>query len=112
MENIIIFLCIATVLIVIGIFFYRSRRISKTNKVEIAQPYQPFNKEKRLQTLPDNSELIQLRQHLNTIALHNTRVYQSNIEIARKDFLKRGIQNPSEVELLKRAIEIWKDDNR
>lgn len=111
MENIIVFLCIVVVLVV-GILFYRSRRITKTTSVEIDSYSKSSNKEKRLQTPSDTSELIQLRQHLNTIVLHNSRVYQNNIEIARKDFVKREIQNPSEVELLKRAIEIWQDDNR
>lgn len=112
MENIIIFLCIVAVLSVGGILFYRSRRISKTTSAEIGTSSKPTNKGKSSQLPSDNAELIRLRQHLNNIVLHNNRVYQNNIEIARKDFVKRGLQNPSETELLKRAIEIWQDDNR
>lgn len=111
MDYIFVFLLVAIVLVVLGILFYafrqRSARVSVGTKEE-------QNKLDSLATkqLPVNNELVQLRQHLMTIVLHNERVYQNNIEIARRDFIKRGLQNPSETELLKRAIEIWQDDNR
>lgn len=118
MNYIFVFLFIAIALAAFGILFYVLRRRSgigsiganeEQNRPDSAQNSNLAGNE--IKRFPVNNELVQLRQHLNTIVMHNERVYQNNIEIARRDFVKRGLQNPSETELLKRAIEIWQDDN-
>ncbi|MBX7173902.1 MAG: hypothetical protein K1X72_23230 [Pyrinomonadaceae bacterium] len=62
--------------------------------------------------LDNDDELIQLRQHLKQIVLHDETKYQGNINIAREDFAKRGFHNPSEIELTRRAIQIWIDEDK
>ncbi|HEY0049273.1 MAG TPA: hypothetical protein VGB68_08320 [Pyrinomonadaceae bacterium] len=117
MGYIFVFLFIAIALIIILYYFFRTR--SDTGSIGINKQNQPSviqgsdSADSAVKRLPDNdSELMRLRQHLNTIVLHNKRLYQNNLDIARRDFTKRGLNNPSETELLKRAIEIWQDDNR
>ncbi|HEX8737367.1 MAG TPA: hypothetical protein VF721_18685 [Pyrinomonadaceae bacterium] len=126
MNYVFIFLFIAVLVIALYYLFRKRFRIDPIEKAEqnIApaervernkpSPVQKSGStDKVIKQLPVNDyELIQLRQQLNTIVLHNNRLYQNNIEIARRDFIKRGLDNPSETELLKRAIEIWQDDNR
>ncbi len=61
---------------------------------------------------PSTNRLTGLKQELVTMAGHNQRVYESNLEIARRDYKKRNKPIPSDIQLHERAIEIWRDDNR
>jgi hypothetical protein len=116
MEYVFASLLIAVIFALIILVYLKRRPKSETKEDEyIPEAFRNSNLQtnKAPKTLPvNNGELEQLRRQLNTIVMHNKRVFENNVEIARRDFIKRGIQNPSETALLKRAIEIWQDDNR
>lgn len=118
MNYVYIFIVIAAVLITAGVLLYFFQR--KTEKVSQSnQPKKPVDsvvsKSKIIEankTPTVSPQLTALKRELMTMVLHNQRVYQNNIEIARRDFSRRNIPNPSETDLIERAIEIWRDDNR
>ena len=111
MDYIYIFSFVVVVLIIFGIFLYFFTKTSKKIKSVTPSPEIKPAGESQKNLLPD-PELVALSRELMTMVSGTERLYQSNIEIARRDFSRRGIQNPSEKELIKRAIEILRQDNR
>lgn len=121
MDYTYILLIVVVILIIFGIILYFFPRASKKiksapnpEKAPVKKPQEivPPSREKPPEILPLPSELIALKGELMTMSSHTERIYLSNLEIARRDFSKRGIQNPSETDLHKRAIEIWRRDHR
>lgn len=129
MDSLYIFLTIAVILVIGGIIWYFVLKASKKDLADkpaaekipakrspgplppsrqpAAADLKKATPEKAPVPLPSSPDkVIILRKDLMNRIGGVQRIYDSNIEIARKDLARKGNQNPSELELLERAIEL------